>query len=138
MFGLMVGSFICGWCSDRFHIITVILIKITVVVIMVDGFIRILTDLCTIYQICLLADLAKVSISLKARFGRKIAILGSMLLSTTASLVGAFMPEYWSYLVLRLFFQIYLWLGQNIHISCLDPLHILPLCPVKPTERQND
>jgi len=51
MFGLMVGSFICGWCSDR--------------------------------------------------FGRKIAILGSMLLSTTASLVGAFMPDYWTYLVLR-------------------------------------
>ena len=33
------------------------------------------------------------------------AMLGSMLLSTTASLVGAFMPEYWSYLVLRFFLQ---------------------------------
>ena len=38
----------------------------------------------------------------KVRFGRKMAILGSMLVSTTASLVGAFMPEYWSYLTLRL------------------------------------
>ena len=33
------------------------------------------------------------------------AMLGSMLLSTSASLVGAFMPDYWSYLVLRFFVQ---------------------------------
>jgi len=51
MFGLMVGSFLCGWCSDR--------------------------------------------------FGRKMALLGSMVVSTSASLVGAFMPGYWSYLALR-------------------------------------
>ena len=51
MFGLMIGSFICGFYSDR--------------------------------------------------FGRKPAILGCILVSSTASLIGAFMPDYWSYLALR-------------------------------------
>jgi MFS family permease len=51
MFGLMIGSFLCGWTSDK--------------------------------------------------LGRKPALLGSMLLSTAASLAGAFMPDYWSYLVSR-------------------------------------
>ena len=30
------------------------------------------------------------------------ALLGSIVVSTSASLVGAFMPGYWSYLALRL------------------------------------
>ena len=25
MFGLMVGSFICGWCSDRFNVIIIVI-----------------------------------------------------------------------------------------------------------------
>ena len=40
MFGLMVGSFICGWCSDRFHITTInitilITTNITITIIMI-------------------------------------------------------------------------------------------------------
>ena len=63
MFGLMVGSFICGYCSDRWPTFT--------------G-----SEVCR-------------------RFGRKTALLGSMVVSTLASLAGAFMPGYWSYLALR-------------------------------------
>jgi len=36
------------------------------------------------------------------KYGRKVGLLFSILLSSTASLVGAFMPEYYSYLVLRI------------------------------------
>ena len=35
------------------------------------------------------------------RYGRKMALLGSMMVSSVASLAGAFMPDYWSYLALR-------------------------------------
>jgi len=51
MFGLMVGSFITGYCSDK--------------------------------------------------FGRRFAILGCILVSSTSSLVGSFMPDFWSYMALR-------------------------------------
>ena len=78
---------------------------------------------------CILADLAKVVLyqghrksNSEVRFGRKIAILGSMLLSTTASLVGAFMPDYWTYLVLRSFLQIH---GCYVSTSWTR-LHTLP------------
>ena len=63
MFGLMVGSFICGYCSDRW------------------------------------SKFAEPEVC--CRFGRKTALLGSMVVSTVASLAGAFMPGYWSYLALR-------------------------------------
>ena len=51
MVGLMIGSLVCGYTSDK--------------------------------------------------FGRKIAMLGCILTSTIASLAGSFMPDYWSYLSLR-------------------------------------
>jgi len=51
MLGLMIGSIIAGYCSDK--------------------------------------------------FGRKIAILGCILVSSIGSLAGSFMPDYWSYLALR-------------------------------------
>ena len=51
MVGLMIGSFVTGYCSDK--------------------------------------------------FGRKLAILVCILVSSIASLVGSFMPDYWSYLALR-------------------------------------
>jgi len=51
MVGLMIGSFVCGYTSDK--------------------------------------------------FGRKRAMLGCILTSTIASLAGSFMPDYWSYLSLR-------------------------------------
>ena len=35
-------------------------------------------------------------------YGRKIGLLGCILVSSTGSLVGAFMPDYWSYLSLRI------------------------------------
>ena len=35
------------------------------------------------------------------KFGRRFAILGCILISSTASLVGSFMPDYWSYMALR-------------------------------------
>ena len=35
-------------------------------------------------------------------YGRKIGLLGCILVSSTGSLVGAFMPDYWSYLALRI------------------------------------
>ena len=35
------------------------------------------------------------------KFGRKIAILGCILVSSVGSLAGSFMPDYWSYLALR-------------------------------------
>ena len=39
---------------------------------------------------------------LSDHYGRRLGLLGCILVSSTASLVGAFMPEYWSYLALRL------------------------------------
>ena len=35
-------------------------------------------------------------------FGRKIGLLGCIIVSSSASLVGSFMPTYWSYLALRI------------------------------------
>ena len=35
-------------------------------------------------------------------YGRKYGLLGCILVSSTGSLVGAFMPDYWSYLALRI------------------------------------
>ena len=35
-------------------------------------------------------------------YGRKIGLLGSIIVSSSASLVGSFMPTYWSYLALRI------------------------------------
>ena len=34
-------------------------------------------------------------------YGRKYGLLGCILVSSTGSLVGAFMPDYWSYLAMR-------------------------------------
>ena len=39
---------------------------------------------------------------LSDKFGRKIALLGCILVSSSASLAGSFMTDYWSYMVLRL------------------------------------
>ena len=36
------------------------------------------------------------------KFGRKIALLGCILVSSSASLAGSFMTDYWSYMALRL------------------------------------
>ena len=36
------------------------------------------------------------------KFGRKIAMLGCILVSSSASLAGSFMTDYWSYMALRL------------------------------------
>ena len=63
------------------------------------------------------------------------AILGSMLLSTAASLVGAFMPDYWTYLVLRLFLQIGRLgrpLGPNFLITSWIPLYQSLGAPLHP------
>ena len=35
------------------------------------------------------------------KFGRKIAMLGCILVSSSGSLAGSFMPDYWSYMALR-------------------------------------
>ena len=35
-------------------------------------------------------------------YGRKLGLLGCIIVSSTASLVGSFMPTYWSYLALRI------------------------------------
>ena len=35
------------------------------------------------------------------KFGRKIAMLGCILVSSSASLAGSFMTDYWSYMALR-------------------------------------
>ena len=36
------------------------------------------------------------------KYGRRMAMLGCILVSSTGSLAGSFMPDYWSYMALRL------------------------------------
>ena len=71
MVGLMVGSFGCGWLADR------------------------------IGDAIIVPSLHRINITSSSISGRKKTFIMSAILSSTAGIVGAFMPEFFSYAFIR-------------------------------------
>ena len=71
MVGLMLGSFGCGWLADR------------------------------IGDAIIVPSLHRINITSSSISGRKKTFIMSAILSSTAGIVGAFMPEFFSYAFIR-------------------------------------